>query len=249
MNRTSKVEKTRQLRKARPGMKLAAQAVVLSTASAFGVAGAQAGPNEGAEAQQAPAPSQHQAVAAPDQPLNFTILATDLTTALEEYGHATGLKVHSRIANDQIAGFRSRGAQGVMTPGEALRKILAETGLQGELEKDGRTVDVSIRNTEQVEVTASAQANLQQFQQSLVDTAQTIALVPQYILSEQGDTTPAGQSAECSRHLDRGRRRRISRRQPDDPWLQRAQRYLLGRYPRLRIVLPGQLQLRRGGCA
>ena len=68
-------------------------------------------------------------------------------------------------------------------------KSWLKTGLQGELRADGRGVEIAIRNTEQVEVTATAQANLQQFPQPLLDTAQTVALVPQYILSEQADTT------------------------------------------------------------
>ena len=165
-------------------IKLAAHAVVLSTAGVFGVAAAQNGPAD-TEAPQA----QEHAVAAPDQKLTFKIASTDLTSALDQFGHATGLKVTSHISNDELAGFRSRGAQGLYTPAEGLRHILAETGLQGQLQQDGRTIEISIRNAEHVDVTTSAQANLQQFPQSLVDTPQTIALVPQYILSEQGDTT------------------------------------------------------------
>ncbi len=171
-----------------PGLKLAAQAMVLSTAGAFGMAAAQAVPADETATPQAQVPPA-QPVATPDGKLLFKIAATDLTTALDAFGHATGVKVHSKIANDELAGFRSRGAQGLLTPDEALHKILAETGLQGQLQANGRVLEISIRNTEQVEVTASAQANLQQFQQPLVDTAQTIALVPQYILGEQADTT------------------------------------------------------------
>ncbi len=180
-------------RKLRPGMKLAAQAVVLSTA-AFGVAVAQSGPAEdaGAAYRLASAPEAQVAtgqVAAPGQELAFKIAPTDLTAALEAYGKATGLKVHSTISNDELAGFRSRGAQGVFTPEVALRHILAETGLQGQVDATGRVVNVSIRNVEQVEVMATAQTNLQQFPQALLDTAQTVNTVPQYIMTEQADTT------------------------------------------------------------
>ena len=173
----------------RSGIKLAAHAVVLSSAGAVGVAAAQAGLADTAEAAVAQVPVPEHKLATPDQPQAFNIVATDLTTALDAYQRATGLKIHSKISNDELAGFRSRGVQGTFTPAEALRKILAETGLQGQLEPNGAVVNISIRNTEQVQVTASAQTSLQQFPQALVDTAQTIAMVPQYIMSEQADTT------------------------------------------------------------
>ncbi len=149
---------------------------------------AQGGPSDSVEMPgQVPMP-QH-VVTPPDQQQPYNIVATDLTTALDAYAKATGLKVHSKISNDELAGFRSMGVQGVYTPEQALRRILRETGLQGQLDPTGRVLQISIRNTEQVDVTASAQANLQQFPQPLLDTAQTVALVPQYILSEQADTT------------------------------------------------------------
>ena len=159
-----------------------------STAS-FAQSVPQQGPAEGPDTLSAQVPTPQHVLAAPDQPQNYAIAATDLTTALDAYAHATGLKVHSSIANDELAGFRSMGVQGSFTPEQALRRILRETGLQGQLDPTGRVVNIQIRNAEQVDVTATPQANLQQFPQALVDTAQTVALVPQYILSEQADTT------------------------------------------------------------
>ena len=134
-------------------------------------------------------PLQTQGPSTSDQVIAFTIPATDLTAALEAYSKATGLKVHASIPNDELAGFRSMGAQGQLTAAQGLRKILRETGLQGQLDPTGRIINISIRNTESVDVTSTAQANLQQFPQPLLDTAQTVATVPQYILSEQADTT------------------------------------------------------------
>jgi catecholate siderophore receptor len=190
MNRTRKLKKNASL-KLRPGMKFAAHAVMLSTAGVFGIAAAaQTGPTEGVETLVAQPPAADPtAVPNADQKQPFNIAPTDLTSALDAFAHVTGMKVHSNISNDELAGFRSRGAKGLLTPAEALHQILHETGLEGQLQSDGRSFNISIRNTEQVDVTASAQANLQQFQQPLLDTAQTVALVPQYILSEQADTT------------------------------------------------------------
>ncbi len=172
-------------------LKLAAHAVVLTTAGAFGVvAFAQTGSGPSEADAQVPTPEHAAANQSPtDQPQTYNIPSTDLTSALDAYSHLTGLKVHSRIGNDELAGFRSMGVQGVFTPAEALRKILRETGLQGQVDPTGRIVDISIRNSEQVDVTAQAQANLQQLPQPILDTAQTVATVPQYILSEQADTT------------------------------------------------------------
>ena len=134
-------------------------------------------------------PIQGQAATANGPQQAFNVPATDLTAALEAYSKATGIKIRSRISNDELAGFRSMGVQGTMTSAQALRKILRETGLQGQLDASGKVVNISLRNNEQVDVTTTEQANLQQFPQSMLDTAQTVATVPQYILSEQADTT------------------------------------------------------------
>ena len=170
---------TRYTRKSRIG------AVALATLAAGSTAFAQGGPSDSAQV-----PTPEHVATAPGQPQTFNIAATDLTTALDAYAHATGLKVHSRISNDDLAGFRSMGVQGAFTPEQALRRILRETGLEGKLEANGRVIDISIRNSEQVEVTTSTSSvSLQQFPQPLLDTAQTVSTVPQYILSEQADTT------------------------------------------------------------
>jgi catecholate siderophore receptor len=191
MNRAFKAGQHRPVRTLPPGVKLAAQAVMWSTAGALGVAAAQVTPADGAGDRASRRPVEALPAQAPpvqNRKLTFAIGSTDLSSALDAYQRVTGLKVHATISNDELAGFRSRGAQGYLTPAEALHQILAETGLQGQFGSDGQ-ISITIRNTERVDVTASAQANLQQFPQPLVDTAQTIALVPQYLLSEQAATT------------------------------------------------------------
>ena len=121
--------------------------------------------------------------------LSFDVPAGDLVEALDAFRHTTGVQVHSNISTDKLVGFRSRGAKGTLTPEQALRQILRETGLQADF-KQPNQIEISIRNTDQVSVTTSvAEVGMQQFQQALVDTAQSINVVPQYILSEQADTT------------------------------------------------------------
>ena len=127
--------------------------------------------------------------AAPIGRHHFTIPPGELTTALEAYGRITGIHVHSALPADKLTGFRTPGVQGDLGDGEALHRLLEHTGLDGSFVEPTK-VELSIRNAEHVEVTASiAQVGLQQFPQSLIDTPQTVSVVPQYIMNEQADTT------------------------------------------------------------
>ncbi|MGI4827294.1 MAG: TonB-dependent receptor domain-containing protein [Janthinobacterium lividum] len=183
-------QKIRRSRKGRTGLNVVAQAAVLSTAGIMGTsvalaqtASSQAAGNAGAQATN---PSNTAKV---EDQRHFDIAPGELTSALEAFGHATGIKVHSAVPTDKLVGFRTKGAQGVFTPRQALQHVLADTGLEARFDTPGK-VEISIRSSERVEVTESvAQLGLQQFQQPLVDTAQTVDVVPQYILSEQADTT------------------------------------------------------------
>ena len=183
-------KKIRRSRKGRTGLKLVAQAAVFSTVGIMGasVGAAQAISTQAASGagSQATEPTQ---TAPPGDQQHFDIAPGELTSALGEFGHLTGIKVHSAVPTDKLVGFRSKGAQGDLTPTEALRHLLAETGFEARFETPSK-VEIAIRNSERVEVTESvAQVGLQQFQQPLIDTAQTVDVVPQYILSEQADTT------------------------------------------------------------
>ncbi len=126
---------------------------------------------------------------ATDGTLRFAIAPGELADALESFGRTAHVKVKSTIAADKLAGFRTAGVQGELPAAQALHELLVKTGLEGHFTADN-TVEISIQNAEHVEVTTSiAQIGLQQFSQPLVDTAQTINVVPQFILSEQADTT------------------------------------------------------------
>ena len=119
----------------------------------------------------------------------FTIAPGELNPALDAFTRATGVKIHLSIATEKLDGFHTKGAEGTFTPEQAMHQLLRDTGLEAQFKTAGR-VDISIRNAEQVSVTTSlAEVGLQQFQQPLNDTAQTVNVIPQYILSEQADTT------------------------------------------------------------
>ncbi len=178
-----------------PGWKTIAGAAVLSAVGSLGAAAQNISSNEAAgqnsqQGQSAAAENEH----AQGGPVvagqkRFDIAPGELTSALEAYGHTAGVRVHSRLPTDKLAGFQTRGVQGVYSPADALNAILSGTGLDANFEAPNR-VEISIRGSEHVDVNASVAAiGLQQFSQPLLDTAQTVSIVPQYILSEQADTT------------------------------------------------------------
>jgi catecholate siderophore receptor len=180
--------KTRRGWESRLAWKLVAQATVLSTMGAIGVnATAAQTPSIGGAG---PSETQSAKVDVPTQgQRNFDIAPGELTSALDAFGHATGFSVHSTIPSDKLVGFRSKGVQGIFTPEQALQRLLADTGLSAHFEGENK-VEIGIRDAQRVDVTASvAQLALQQFPQPLVDTAQTVNVIPQYILSEQADTS------------------------------------------------------------
>lgn len=118
----------------------------------------------------------------------FNIAPGELVPALEAFTQTSGLHIHSALPADKLAGFHTAGVHGTYPDAQALRLLLDKTGLDVSYTTPTRA-EIAIRNTERVDVTASiAQVGLQQFPQPLVDTAQTVAVVPQYVLSEQADT-------------------------------------------------------------
>ena len=62
-----------------------------------------------------------------EQAQSFTIAPQVLDTALEEFSHTTGISF--AYSTDRIAGLQSQGANGMLTPREALTQLLAGTGV------------------------------------------------------------------------------------------------------------------------
>jgi catecholate siderophore receptor len=119
----------------------------------------------------------------------FDIPAGTLPDALAAFAKTTGVKVKLQVGADKLVGFHSAGAKGILPDMQALRAILKDTGLSFHFEGQDR-VEISIRNSEQVDVTASVNsAALQQFPEPLLDTAQTVSVIPQFILQDQQATS------------------------------------------------------------
>ncbi len=122
--------------------------------------------------------------------LPFDIGAGQLAEALERWKHVTGLGLGLHMTPEELAAFHTHGIKGMLSPEVALKSLLEGTGL-GYAEKDGGTrFDIQIQNAEQVQVTATANSvALSGLTESLTDTAQTVSVVPQYVLQEQAATT------------------------------------------------------------
>lgn len=116
----------------------------------------------------------------------FDIPAGPLAGVLDQFRHASGMSVAIHLPPDQMAGFHSKGVRGSFSNEDALKAILADTGLGFKLERNGLRAEIQIQNADQVSVVAGSNSiALSQFTESLTDTAQTVNVVPQYILQEQ----------------------------------------------------------------
>ena len=118
----------------------------------------------------------------------FSIAAGSLDQALKLYETASGLKLRLTVPAGTLAGFQTQGVTGLLPSGEALGKLLAGTGLSYRLDGPA-TLVIGLQATANATVTAQAAMPLTRFTESLTETPQSITVVPQYVLAEQGVTT------------------------------------------------------------
>jgi catecholate siderophore receptor len=125
--------------------------------------------------------------------LRFDIPAGPLTTVLDNFRHVTGFAV--RIENDLISQLSSPGVAGLLTPMQALQELLAGTGVTFEL-ADPRTVKLSLQGLaetldviEHLEPAAPLAPASPKYTQPLLDTPQSITVIPQRVIEERGATT------------------------------------------------------------
>jgi catecholate siderophore receptor len=119
----------------------------------------------------------------------FNIPASPLNEAVAIFEHQTGVQVTFTIPSETIAGFSSPGVNGLYTEDQALRTILAGTGLSYRIGHDGQ-VTISMQSTESVTVQdSSPQLGLDHYPVPLLDTPQSITAISQATIHEQGATT------------------------------------------------------------
>lgn len=120
----------------------------------------------------------------------FDIPAGPLATVLTQFRQVSGIGTSLHLPPESIAGFHSNGVKGSMTYAAALTAILDGTGLGYGMDRGGTRAEIQVQNAEQVSVMAGTNSvGLGQFTEALTDTAQTVNVVPQYILQEQGVTS------------------------------------------------------------
>ncbi len=131
------------------------------------------------------------APAQPDsQPVSrFDIPAGGLDQALALFRQQSGQEVSLRLGNPDVSGIHTNGVHGLLSPQVALKHLMEGTGLISGTDKSG-AFEISIRNEESVDVTTAANSvALSQFLEPLVDTGQTVNVVPQFIMQEQHANT------------------------------------------------------------
>ena len=120
----------------------------------------------------------------------FNIPAGPLDAAIAAYEQQTGFKVKTSLSAATIAGFQTKGVTGLHPEEEGLQLLLEGTGLQF-VQEDSTTMVVGLRNSEHVDVTATLPDSvaMSKFTEPLLDTPQTIAVVPQFVLKDEGNRT------------------------------------------------------------
>ncbi len=156
---------------------LTAYAVMGGTKSALALAeAAKSDPGSGAEAA---------------LPLKkFDIPAGPLDAAVKAYEKATGLTVKIVLPAGTLAGFNSKGVSGLYREDEALRLLLEGTGLNYRME-DATTMVVGVQSKDTVSVTSSVpdSVSMAKFTEPLIDTPQSVTVVPEFIMKDEGATT------------------------------------------------------------
>ena len=115
----------------------------------------------------------------------FHIVAGPLSAALDAYKEQSGVTVKLELTPDQIAAFTTKGVSGLMGSDSALRELLSGTGLNFQF-AGADAVSIGLRHAESVDVTAAANSvAMTKFTEPLLDTPQTVAVVPQFVLHDE----------------------------------------------------------------
>lgn len=117
------------------------------------------------------------------------IPAGQLDATIQAYEEVSGIEISFSIPAETVAGFKSPGANGLYTEEQALRALLAGTGLSYQIDNTGR-VTIAVRAGESVMVNDSTpQLSLDRYPVPLLDTPQSITTISQATMQEQGATT------------------------------------------------------------
>ena len=159
--------------------------VALAAAAAYAASG-----QVGAKAQGKAVEPSVKPVAAQLPVRRFKIDAGTLDVALETYKAQSGVSVEVKLPDGQLGGFPTDGVNGLMSSEEALQRLLAGTGLSFVLSGPDKVV-IGLKASESVSVagTLGDSVAMGKFTEPLLDTAQTVAVIPQFVLADEQNHT------------------------------------------------------------
>src|ERR1700733_11909122 len=119
----------------------------------------------------------------------WDIPAGPLQASISAYQRVTGLDVTFSLPPETLPGFKSPGVNGLYTEDQALRALLAGTGLSYQTDSTGR-MSISVRTSDSVLVQdSSPQLSLDRYPVPLLETPQSITTISQATIHEEGATT------------------------------------------------------------
>lgn len=120
----------------------------------------------------------------------YEIAAGPLGAVLKEFERQSGLRVKVSLSSAAMAGFGSAGLRGEYRPKEALGRLLDGTGLTSAVVEEG-AMAVGLSRADAATVTAEIPdaVAMTKFTEPLVDTPQTVAVVPQFVLQDESANT------------------------------------------------------------
>lgn len=120
----------------------------------------------------------------------FDIPAGPLDIVLAQFTKDCGVSIQYTVPRETIPGFKSSGVTGLYSQQQALRHILAGTGLDFAFAGQD-SVSIGVKNSQSVEVSATSidSVALGKIPTPLLDTPQSVTVIPRQLLADEGVST------------------------------------------------------------
>ncbi|MFL6417772.1 MAG: TonB-dependent receptor domain-containing protein, partial [Bryobacteraceae bacterium] len=120
----------------------------------------------------------------------YEIAPGPLSSVIRDFKQITRLEVI--VATDELLSISSPGVSGVYTAEEALKRLVANTGLTYQFSKAGSVnlkLSSVVTSVDVSGVAPTLSSSMAKYQGDAINTPQTIGVVPQHTLQQQGTTT------------------------------------------------------------
>jgi catecholate siderophore receptor len=120
----------------------------------------------------------------------FNIAEGPLDTALDSFREQSGVAITTNIAIEKLAAIKVHAINGMIGTNQALRQLLSGTGLSFQFQGQDHAT-IQLQASEFVDVTAELDRSvtMTKFTEPLLDTPQTVAVVPKFVLEDQQNRT------------------------------------------------------------